>query len=251
MILILLLILLIVFNIKRPKTTNQTIIFTCTTYLSKPNKLNHFLHAIDSIPDKYLIDKFLVINEYDESNTIDYQKIINNKYPYIDFIQKTNINKGQAKSLNIILDQISNYTYWIHWEESWIAKTSFIYKSINIMNKDLTISQLQFTPDWDSDISEDRKIRYNDYFILKSHSLYNKVYNNDNVITWPLYSLRPSINRVSFYLKCDKFDENPKLWPIKFEYEYGIKWLNNNAVKALIQPPIAFRQSNHISTYRV
>lgn len=243
-----------------PKQINTSIIFTCTTYFSKPNRLNHFMNAIDSIQEKYLIDKFIVINEYDSEDKTDYKSIINSKYPYIEFIQKNESQHGQAYSLNMILEFIKPYDLHIGWEESWIATTSFIYKAVNIMNSNLNITQLQLTPDW-RDIDKNRLIYKGNYYIVKSHALYNTINHDVNLydklkeqyghaIIWPLYSLRPSLNRVLHYLNLEKYNVDKNLWPIKFEYEYGVRWLKYGAIKALIEPPVAFRQNGHLSSYR-
>jgi hypothetical protein len=66
---------------------------------------------------------------------------------------------------------------------------------------------------------------------------------------WPLYSLRPSINRADFCRQVGRFNEDPRLWPVRFERDYGLRWLRSGATKAVLTPPAAERQPNHRSTY--
>ena len=240
------------------KQVKYDLVFTCSTYFTKPYRLQQFYTAIDSISDKNMIKKFIVINEYDKSDTTDYKKLINARYPYIEFIQKDEIDKGQARTLNIILDRIKEYKYHMHWEETWQATKPFIKKAITIMDNS-DISQLQLTNDW-LNLDNNRYDKYNGYRIVKLDKLYNSLVNTVETYTknknkygygimWPLYSLRPSINRVSQYAKIGYFSEDVKLWPVVFEYEYAVRWIESGAIKAIIDPYIAIRQPNHISTY--
>ena len=51
--------------------------------------------------------------------------------------------------------------------------------------------------------------------------------------------LRPSVNRVSTVERVGRFDEDPDLWPIRFEYEYGVRWVSAGGVKAVLEPSVA------------
>jgi hypothetical protein len=66
---------------------------------------------------------------------------------------------------------------------------------------------------------------------------------------WPLYSLRPSINRVSCYTFGD-FSTNPEHWPFRFEWDFGRRWLLAGNTKAILPDgPIMRDEKNHISTW--
>jgi hypothetical protein len=69
-------------------------------------------------------------------------------------------------------------------------------------------------------------------------------------VAWPLFSLRPSINRVAFGERVGPFNEDPRLWPARFEWDYATRWFNAGATKAVMVPHAAHRQPNHVSTYR-
>jgi hypothetical protein len=242
--------------INRPK---KNIIFTCSTYFAKPKKLEQFITALNSIPEKHLIDKFVVVNEYDPNDKTDYTKILHNKFPFVEFIQKHKNDAGQARTLNIILEKIKPYKFWIHWEESWKATRPFITESLQIMNRDITLTQLQLTHDW-KDIDPERIKVKQGYSIITLHPMFNKLDHDpmfyDELVrihgidvVWPLYSLRPSFNRIDHYKHIAKFPEDPSLWPVRFEYEYGLRWIRAGSVKAVIDPHAAIRQKNHKSTY--
>jgi hypothetical protein len=130
------------------------LIFTSSVYFSKPGRLDKFMIGFNSIPEKKMINKFIIINEFNPDDTTDYSSIMKSNYPEVIFIQKTKEQIGQARTLNMILDFIKGYDYWIHWEETWVAKRAFISEGINILNTS-NVTQLQLTNDW-NDLSKDR-----------------------------------------------------------------------------------------------
>ena len=95
------------------------------------------------------IDRFIIINEYSKIDTTNKINFLKEKFPQVDFIQKKRNEKGQANSLNIIINILreNNYDYWIQWEESWFPNRNFIKDAIEIMSES-NIDQLQFTNDW-------------------------------------------------------------------------------------------------------
>ena len=106
---------------------NSSIFFSCTTFLAQPGKFEELKDALQSIHKHKTnhFKHFLVINEYNPTNNstkiknqLQYLKI---QYPYINFINKTKNDVGQARSLNIILEaaQKSCCKYWVQWEEGW------------------------------------------------------------------------------------------------------------------------------------
>lgn len=232
------------------------ILFTSTTYLSKPNKfkqikkaLNSFLEVLDT--DK--ISKFIIINEFSKDPE-DNAKIqyLQRQFPFIKIINKNESQQGQAKSLNIIIDELKsgNYKYWINWEESWQATRPFLNEAYFIMeNSD--IDQLSFLKENSS--NNQRKI--GDFYYKEQNKLpldnysKNKPWNKYNFKYWPLFSLRPNILTVSSVLRTGYFNEDKKKWPITFEYEWGIDWLHNNAKRGWLENYAAERQPGHVSTY--
>ena len=114
----------------------KKIIFTITTFfdfnidnwLLFCNSIDNILHFHSGICA--FLD-FYVINEFSDNHKQDWKKIINQKYPFIHFIQKTEEFKGQSDSLNLILSIIKSYTYWIYWnissDEVWEISREFLF----------------------------------------------------------------------------------------------------------------------------
>lgn len=246
--------------------TNTTI-FTCTTFLDfkAGDRWERFCNAIDSIL-KYnskesvaRITKWLVINEYAPERTIDWCKKVNEKYPWIECIQKNETEKGQAASMNMVLERIHPYRFWIHWEEAWSARAPFLEDAFRTMES-TDITQLQFTfhngkVNW-MDVGDQRiqcsgricrikPAEDTDKFL--GQSPYNFV--PETYEKWPLYSLLPSINRVSDYLDLGNFSEDPALWPIKFEWDYARRWIRHGNTKAVMRDGPVWRPGKHRSTY--
>ena len=253
------------FTEKSPK-----ILFTCTSYISKPNKLDSLKKTLDSFI-KYTpsddIDRMIVINEYGE-NTADTISDLEEKYPQIDFINKKENDKGQARSINMIIDILreGKYDYWLHWEDSWIVTEPFLTTAVDIMLDD-QVDQLQLIPRWEDIPDERRKMwttksgeKYVE--ILKINDSIEEQLNpfgtcsdfksdwwGENLKNWPLFSLSPGIDKVDKILRVGYFDNSPDKWPITFEFEWSVKWLCNGARKAILEYAICERVDGHKSTY--
>jgi hypothetical protein len=176
-------------------------------------------------------------------------------------IQKTANQQGQASSMNIILDEIRPYKYWIHWEDSWFPRRECLQRAIDIMDT-TDITQLQMTqhkevPNW-LDEGEHR-VECNPAFcriyasekiapFLQQEPAELRNRWDDSMRYWPLYSLLPSINRASFYT-YGYFPTDPSLWPILFEWDYARRWYWRGGKKAVLPDGPVIRRKNHISTY--
>lgn len=256
-------------NICEPMMTSPKILFTCTSFISKPNKLDSLKQTLDKFihyTPTETIDRMIVINEYGE-NTEDSIEELKNMYPEIEFINKSENDKGQAKSINLIIDILreGNYDYWLHWEDSWILNAPFLDDSIEIM-KDDNIDQLQLIDRWHDTHDERKELK-----ITKSGKKYTEILKiNDSIDEqlkpfgncsdfklnwaehrdhWPLFSLSPGIDKVDKILETGYFDTSTELWPITFEFKWSIKWLCNGGRKAVINNSVCQRVDKHISTY--
>ena len=243
----------------------QGTILTSTTFFDfkKENHWDTFCKGIDSIlelhskEDIARINKWVIINEWDANPRADWATMITTRYPFIEFIQKEEKDKGQAKSLNMILDIIAPYEYWIHWEEAWYAETPFLGRAFHIMDTTPT-SQLQMTTtdgliDW-----KNISTCHDEYCTVIQKQKGMAHYFNQSAYTvnwgkaieyWPCYSLRPSINRAAFYQKVGYFSTDPKLWPGRFEWEYGVRWYCANGIKSILPDGPIRRKKSHVSTY--
>ena len=246
----------------------QGTIFTCTTFFDfeKHDRWTSFCRAIDAILEHETpetlskISRWVVVNEYSDKPKANWSQKVQEKYPFIEVIQKTEFSKGQAASMNLILDLLVPYKFWIHWEDTWYPRTSCLGRAFSIMES-TQITQLQMTqhkekPNW-LDVQEDRIHCQEGYCLIDPSkdvlkyihmSPYNKfegaVFDN-----WPLYSLLPSINRAAFYSRLGHFSTDPKLWPIRFEWDYARRWYLAGGTKAVLEDGPVIRKNDHVSTY--
>ena len=247
----------------------QGTIFTCTTFFDfeKHDRWSSFCRAIDAILEKETpetlskISRWVVVNEYSEKPKEDWTRKVREKYPFIEVIQKSEFSKGQAASMNLILDILLPYKYWIHWEDTWYPRTSCLGRAFTIMDS-TNIIQLQMTqhkekPNW-LDVEEER-IHCTDGFCRIDASKDVSSYMNMSPYgrfekgvfeNWPLYSLLPSINRAAFYRRLGHFSTDPKLWPIKFEWDYARRWYLAGGTKAVLEDGPVIRKNDHVSTYQ-
>ena len=65
---------------------------------------------------------------------------------------------------------------------------------------------------------------------------------------WPLYSLQPSINRVSFYT-FGNFSERKFPYPLVAEYDFAERWYRRGGVKAVYKNGPLKRPENYISSH--
>ena len=229
--------------------------------MSKGNRRSELLHAITSLWERHtgeeraLLGNVTIINEYDAARREDYEALVRSSLahvPDLHFVQKGPDARGQARTLNMILDRIADYDLWLHWEESWVCTRPFLAEALDVMqSSDLT--QLQLTHDW-LDVGEARLARKTTprgtsfVQVLPDN---NTGRSSDNVrFGWPLFSLRPGLNRAQFCRHVGRFDENPRMWPVKFERDFGLRWWRHGAKKGVLTPHAAEIQPNHRSTYR-
>lgn len=254
----------------RPATT----IFTCTTFFDfeKQDKWAAFCRAMDSIVAQHTpetlgrIDRWLVVNEYSAAPKADWRKRVRARYPFIDFVQKGVGEKGQAASMNRILREIDGYDYWIHWEETWYCEKPCLDRML-VAAEETGLAQIQVTrlkgaPNWSQSPHHPREavrtrsglelIRVHPSVETDKYSRMSvaEAFEGDVYAHWPLYSLLPSINRVSVATTVGRFSTDPDLWPVKFEWDYARRWLAAGGTKAILPDgPVVRDEAGHKSTY--
>jgi hypothetical protein len=257
------------------KDTNKKIILNCTTYFREDFSVTDFIENFSTIfknEPKASQCEILIINEYSKDNTVNLAfnfRLIKQEFPNAIFIQKRESEFGQAKSLNHILNAIKQYDYQIQWEEGWVCKAAFIEAATLLLDTS-SINQVGITSDWQNTslIQQPKQIEHSMHKyreLIADPSLYElKPYlsqlNNYRYISellgkvdiniWPLYSLRPCVNKVSFLNTLPPFPAHACLWPVRFEYIYALCWLLSGGEKAMLDIPTAFRSQNKKSTYR-
>lgn len=188
-----------------------------------------------------------------------YRSYFREVLPEVELIEKTlPSDKGQARSLNILIEKYlrhNDYKYWVHWEDSWVLSRPLFPEVVDIMDKSPEVHQIQLTDDW----GNDPKNKTEHCFIIKNQAspeeikrgIYRKLDALD-LSKWPTFSLRPSINRLSFF--CEKmypfyFLEDPRLWPIWFEWEFARNFCRCGGVKAIPHKPFVSRVGGHKHSY--
>ena len=254
------------------RSSDQSVIVTCSSFMSKGNRRDESLAAVSSIlarhspEEQNLIREFIVINEYDPAAHEDYGPDVRALSPRIEFIQKGPAERGQARTLNMILDRVGGYEHWVHWEESFVCTRPFLAEAVDVMLS-TELTQLSLTTHW-LDVGAGRlpsritpagtrHVQVLPHPKTEALVRETEVWNLDRLINrngfgvaWPLYSLVPSINRAQFCRDVGRFNEDPRLWPVKFEWDYGKRWLLRGATKGVLTPHVAEVQPNHISTYK-
>lgn len=252
--LVLTIIILLLWKNKTECFEPPSCIITITTFMGFENRFQQIPTILDPLVKTG--QEIVVINEWSK-NPSHYVEFMKKQYPHVKFIQKTRNDQGQARSLNLLIrDHLlhSSKKYWIHWEDTWVCTHPLYPEIVNLMEKYPQVSQLQVTDDW-KDFPHKRDLGLIQ-IILPSpqHDYTRNVYEMEQVElgSWPLFSLRPSINRLSFFQRHGKdfyFLEDPYLWPLRFEWEFGRIFLRNQGVKAITRKAYAQRLRGHKSTY--
>jgi hypothetical protein len=257
------LLLFLVTKLSRQRDT----IFLCTTYFDCPkrdswamfqNGINKLL-ALHDQKTLNRIDKWVIVNEYVQRPKANWAKLVSQNYPFITFLQKGPEDAGHVKSLNILLPYITSYKYWFHWEEGWQPTKSFLNSAFNIMDS-TNVTQLQLTNnkqdkiDWMKRTTE-QKTCTNIYCIIHHSKEIDMNLGEEKIKTfdqlvkyWPLYSLQPSLNRVSFY-DFGQFSERKFPFPLVSEYDFAQRWYNKGGVKAVYKEGPLIRPVNYVSTH--
>jgi hypothetical protein len=228
----------------------KNILFSMTTVVERPDKREQLIKALRSIhkyePKLQQYAKIVIVNEYSESGVkADFLK---NEFPWITaIVNKTKKDRGQAGSLNLIIKMLGTknkpkFDFLIHWEESWVATKPFLKICDEAMS--IGIDQLQLTEDnWEDDhdyyitLPKTRKriyvqskhLPYKGYSDC-NHSIHNikhieKLCRDNGQDEWPLWSLRPGIDRVSKLLNVGLFSTAQEMWPVHFELSFALNWV--------------------------
>jgi len=248
-------------------THKPSIVWTCTTFFDFPkeDKYAAFHRGLTSLLSFHTkdtlnqISQWIVINEYADPEIrkgVEWVDKIRRDFPFVTFIQKGPAERGQSRSINKLFDMIRGYTYVIWWEESWFATESFLDTAITVMNT-TKITQLQFTRTADGvDFATSPKKHCTNHYCIVSKTVSVKepnlveIQKDDRlyVQNWPLFSLRPSINRIADLPTGYFVAEAPKcVYP---EYEYAYRWYTSpRTIKAyLVRGPVT-RAGEHIHTW--
>nr|QBK90617.1 MAG: glycosyl transferase family 2 [Pithovirus LCPAC104] len=198
----------------------KNIIFTitsCKRFGLFQKTINSFVNCFDW----KLIDKWICIDDNSDEEDRLQMKL---KYPFFEYIFKTQEEKGHSKSMNIIYDKVLKYKYWIHMEDDFyfFDKNPYILKSLKIL-KDEKIHQVLFNRNYAEDCKEkdidlvgsecilsNEGIRYREHIYFDKESdeykKYFEYHPGSGSVYWPHYSFRPSIINVKSIKKIGEYD---------------------------------------------
>ena len=249
----------------------NNILFSCTTYLTNHTKYEILKKTLDTFikynkDDLHLINEFVIMMEYTENNKR-YLDKLKQRYPNFIFIQKNKNQKGQAKSLNMIIDKLKDYKLWLHWEDSWYSIGPILKKAYDTLNSS-EINYLQLIkkdniyniPEINNQHLECKII--NDYKIIKPNEMLKKMWRyweiNDFDWSiwkesgwWPFFSLTPLLTDTNIILTTGYFNEDLNKWPFQFEFEWSLRWIRKNKIKLGVFKNInVIRDEDRESTYK-
>ena len=127
-------------NIKRDITFVST---TC-------KRLNLFIKTMDSFlhfcRDIHIIDRWLCI---DDNSSEEDRRVMKERYPFFEFILKTPEERGHAKSLNIMLEQVKT-RHILLLEDDWLSSKPFYIEPYIDFLKENSYDQILFKKFWEN-----------------------------------------------------------------------------------------------------
>jgi hypothetical protein len=268
-------------------TGEPKVLFTCTSFLALPGKWAQLHAALTSlapyVASTPCVHAWVVINEYDADDTTDWAARVNDAFPWVTFAQKGADATGQGATLNLILEHLlRGFDLWLQWEESWHVDAAaaptptFLQDAATYMwrvNPD--VDQLQMTrapgasvPDWGDLPVSDLPLatmpgtqQFLQVIASPERHAFARAHTTlagvaaapwaDMIRTWPLFSLRPSLNRVAFLasLPGGGFSTDPTYRAVVFEWEFARRWMLHGGTKAIFRVAPVTRAASHVSTY--
>ncbi|MBC7709378.1 MAG: glycosyltransferase [Rhizobacter sp.] len=185
-------------------------ITTCRRFNLFTQSVNSFLNCC---LDLERIGRWICVD--DGSNDADRAQM-QALYPFFEFIDKDRAQKGHARSMNLILQQVKT-PYWLHLEDDWLlfAPERYIGQMLAVLDDDPAIGQVLFNRNYAERLScqninggavkftARERLRYR---LHEHHEQGTNAYDAhiNQLIAgqrsnawWPHYSLRPSLLRMS------------------------------------------------------
>ena len=162
------------------------------------------------------------------------------RYPFFEFIWKDRSEKGHARSMNMLLDQVAT-PYWLHLEDDWqfFATGRYIDRARAVLDDDASIGQVLFNRNYGETL-EDRGCPGGDvrrtardgtrYRLHQHHAegtpAYDAVFADlppgaTTHVWWPHFSLRPSLMRTDPIREIGRFDTDHDHFELDFAHRYA------------------------------
>ena len=187
-----------------------------------------FKRTIDSLRrtwrDLSHIQKIICIDDGTEKKELN---ILKELYPWIEFIEKTEENKGHRSSMNLIRNIVlgSSAKYWIHVEDDWlfIKENDYVIKPIKYLDKynNIGVKQILYNKGY-GEIIEDMLWqcgkKLDDDLLLHIHNE-----ENSPCGYWPHYSFRPGVTNIDVLKVLGNFNTDNDFFELDYANKYNEK----------------------------
>lgn len=153
-------------------------------------------------------------------------------FPFIRYIWKQESNKGHAKSMNILLQEI-NTPYFFHMEDDWqfYYKDDYIVKCLRVLQHDSTLGQCLININYAETIEDCgtkgsihhsiHQIHYYIHDYEPNENLFRSKYGPCiNCAYWPNYSLRPGLNNTRIIKEVGLYNIDADHFEMEFAHRY-------------------------------
>jgi len=222
---------------ERASSAKPEITLTVTTC----RRLELFVRTMDSFlvacTDIERVGRFVCID--DGSSPAD-RAVMRQRYPFFEFILKTEVERGHARSMNLLRETVRS-KYWLHLEDDFqfFEPRAFIGEACAILQQEPEVAQVLFNRGYAED-TQDRNVDAGELRHLPNGTrFWRHVYEREpkaarpgrrSLAFWPHFSLRPSLMRTKSVLDIGPFDESP----IHFEREFGERYLRRGNHSAFL-----------------
>ena len=184
--------------------------------------------------DLNLISRWICIDDGTDEEWRAKLKIL---YPFFTWIDKTPEQVGHAKSLNMLTPEF-NTEFIIRLEDDWefVRGGNFVSDAINILSECPQFGQVMFNKNYQEAVDDDlaggiqettpsgREFFSHQYIQNKEEQ--TEWYKNNAqrrcvLISWPYFSLQPSVTRVAALKNCGLFNENSSYFEFHFAQRYS------------------------------
>lgn len=204
--------------------------------------INSFIYCCADL--KNFIGDWIVV---DDNSSEEDRKIMISRYPFIRFILKSPDEKGHAKSMNIIreelLPKMDTLRYFFHLEDDWkfLIPLNYITRCLIVLSQNINYGQCLLNRGYGEDFSTGlnsgsgyyRKAKVenfehfnyfiHEYLAGRALELSMKKLGKPNCIYWPHYSLRVGVTKTCVLKDVGEYNETASHFEMEYAYRYVTK----------------------------
>lgn len=219
----------------------RLVTFTITTC----KRYDLFIRTMDSFlkycKDIHLITRWICI---DDNSSDEERKNMSIRYPFFEFIWKSENEKGHVQSMNMILDTVDT-PYIFHMEDDWqfISSRNYISDCLQILQEDQLYGQClvnrcyaETLDDYSTIGSTCMKTKNNLRYLKHNYEPDTNKFIHDfgygkNCAYWSHYSLRPGMNKTHVLNDVGRYTPNIP----HFEKEYSIRYHEKGYITVFLE----------------